>query len=143
MSRIQIGLPDKFIFSTEIPIRIGDINRGNHLGHDAVLPMVEETRMRFLRSLGYAEDFGGIDFIVVDAGIMYKKQGFYGQTLKIELGISELTRKGFDLVYRISDAATGEEMFRVKTGVLFFDYGQQKVAPIPEEFRRKITERKS
>jgi hypothetical protein len=37
MARVKIDLPDKFIFKTEIPIRINDINYGGHLGNDAVL----------------------------------------------------------------------------------------------------------
>ncbi len=37
MARINIELPDKFIYSTEIPIRITDINYGGHLAHDSVL----------------------------------------------------------------------------------------------------------
>lgn len=37
MARVKIELPEKFIFKTEIPIRIDDINYGGHLGNDTVL----------------------------------------------------------------------------------------------------------
>lgn len=141
MPRIEIDLPEKYTFSTSIPIRIGDINRGRHLGHDAILPIMEEARQHFYKSLGYAEtDIEGAALIIADVGIIYKKQGYYGQTLKIDLAVTELTSRGFELVYRISDNDTGDEMFTAKTGMLFYDYERQKVLPVPDGFRKKLAE---
>jgi acyl-CoA thioester hydrolase len=142
MSRIKIDLPEKFIFSTAIPIRLSDINGAKHLGHDRVLPIMERARVQLLDSLGLAGDvMGGAAFIVVDAGIIYKKQGFYGMTLKVEVAVTDFTNKGCDIVFLMSNAATGEEIVRGKTGVLFFDYGKQKVVEVPEVFRKKVAER--
>lgn len=142
MPRIEIELPEEYIFSTDIPVRISDINRGRHLGHDAILPMMEEARVRFLSSLGFTEsDIDGAAFILVDAGIVYKKQGYYGQTLTIDLAVTDLSSRGCDIVYRISDRETGDEMFRAKTGMLFYNYEKQKVVPMPEGFRAKVSGR--
>ncbi len=140
MSRIEIELPEEYVFSTDIPVRISDINWGRHLGHDAILPMMEETRTRFLGILGFTEsDIDGAAFILVDAAIIYKKQGYYGQTLTIDLAVTELASRGCDIVYRISDRETGDEMFRAKTGMLFYDYKKQKVVLMPEGFRTKVS----
>ena len=139
MARIEIQIPERFIFSTEVPIRIGDINRGRHLAHDAVLSILEEARVRFMTSLGYKdENINGVGLITVDAGVIYKKQGFYGQTLRIELALADFTRKGCDIIYRMTNAETGEEMVRAKNGMLFYDYRLQKVTEVPAEFRQKI-----
>lgn len=139
MARIEIASPEEYVFSTDIPIRIGDINRGNHLAHDAVFAIMEEARVRFVKSLGYAsENMDGTSFIVVDAGIIYRKQGFYGQTLKVEIALTDFSRKGFDMVFRLSNAETGDEMIRAKTGILFYNYREQKVAAIPESFMNRF-----
>ena len=139
MARIEIASPKEYVFSTDIPIRISDINRARHLAHHAVLPIMEEARVRFMRSIGYPEEnMDGVSFITVDAGIVYKKQGFYGQTLRIEIAVLDFSRKGCDIIYRISNAETGDEMVRAKTGMLFFDYREQKVVAVPDEFRRKL-----
>ena len=45
MSRIKIPLPEKKDFSTEIKLRISDINYGGHMGNDAVLTIVHEARL--------------------------------------------------------------------------------------------------
>jgi acyl-CoA thioester hydrolase len=140
MARIHIDLPEKFIFSTDIPVRIDDINASRHFGHDRVLTIAEEARNRFIKSLGYKD--GNIDdaaFIVVDAGIIYKKQGFYGQTLRVEVAVADFSSKGCDILFKISNAETGEEMMRAKTGMLFFDYRAQKVVAVPERFKQKVS----
>lgn len=139
MARIHIDLPEKFVFSTEIPILIGDINRGNHLAWNAALLILEEARIRFLKSLGFKdESVGGVSFIVADAAVMYRRQGRHGQTVRVEIAVPEFSRTGCEMVFRVTDAANGEEMVRAKTGVLFYDYRQQKVAPVPDEFRARV-----
>ncbi|MBI4187594.1 MAG: thioesterase family protein [Chloroflexi bacterium] len=140
MSRIEINLPAQFSFSTDIPIRISDINRGRHLGHTAVLVIIEEARVRFLNSLGYAErDANEVGHIIADAGIVYKRQGYYGQTLKVEIAVTDFTARGCDLVYKISDTNTGAEIARAKTCLLFYDYKNQKTVPVPADFKEKLS----
>ena len=139
MSRIEIKLPEKFLFSTEIPIRVSDINRGRHLAFHLVLSFTEEARTQFWSFLGYNEEnMNGVALIAADAGVIYKKQGFYGQTLKVEVGVSDFHSKGCDMIFRMSNLETGEEMYRAKTGMLFFNYQTQKVVPVPEDFKQRI-----
>ena len=139
MARIKIELPEKFVFSTEITILINNINRGNHLSYDSLLPMMEETRIRFMRSLGYQqENVNGAAFIVADVAVVYKKQGRHGQVLKLEIAPVDFSKSGLDLVFRITDRDSGEEIARSKMGVLFFDYRQQKVVAVPDEFKQRF-----
>ena len=49
MARIQIELPERFIFSTEISIYINHINYGHHLDNAALLMLVSEGRVRFFK----------------------------------------------------------------------------------------------
>jgi acyl-CoA thioester hydrolase len=141
MARIEINLPDKFLFSIEMPVRIGDINRGNHLGHVAMVALLEEARTRFLRSLGFANDgnlFQGIGYLVTDLAVIYKKQVFYGQVLKIEIAAADFQEKSFDFLYRVSESAGGTEVARAKTGHLLFNSQTQKVVPIMPDFQNKF-----
>jgi acyl-CoA thioester hydrolase len=139
MARIEIASPTSYVYATDIPIRIGDINRGRHLAHDAVLAIMEEARVRFVKSLGYAdESIEGTGFIVVDAGVIYRKQAFYGQTLRVEIALADFSRKGCDIIFSISDAGSGDEIVRAKTGILFYNYRDQKVAAVPESFRSRF-----
>ena len=110
MARLRIALPDRFIYSTRIPIRIGDINRGGHLGHESFLVIIEEARERFLLSLGYADDASGVGIIMTDVGVMYLRQGHYGQTLEVGIALADITTRGFDMVYSVTDTASAERI---------------------------------
>jgi acyl-CoA thioester hydrolase len=136
MPRVEIDLPAEFLFHTQIPIRIGDINYGGHLGNDAVLAIVQEARVRFLRARGWTElDVEGVGIVMVDAAVVYSAEGLYGMVLDVAIAADDVRSRGCDLLYRLVDAASGAEISRVKTGILFFDYGARKIARMPQAFR--------
>ncbi|MXZ13067.1 MAG: thioesterase [Candidatus Dadabacteria bacterium] len=139
MSRIKIDIPSRFVFSTQIPIRIDDINYGSHLGHDSVLTLTHEARVRFLTTHGYTEDnIEGVGIIMGDVGITYSSEAFYGDVLEISIGIGEYGNHFCELVYVLVNEKSGKEVARVKTSLVFFDYKERKTVRMPEEFRRKI-----
>jgi len=136
MARIKLDLPEGFAFSTEIPLRVSDINYGGHLGHDTILSLTHEARVRLLRKYGFTEmDIDGPGLIIADVVIVYKSEAFYGETMKIEVATSDFSKYGCDFVYRITEKETGREVARAKTGIVFFDYKERKVAPVPEKFK--------
>lgn len=65
MSRIEIQLPEKFHFTTEIVVRVSDLNYGNHVGNDRILTLMQEARTLFYRSMGFESEV--------------KLEGFIGQ----------------------------------------------------------------
>ncbi|OGU82628.1 MAG: thioesterase [Ignavibacteria bacterium RBG_16_35_7] len=141
MPRIKIVLPNKFIFRTEIQIRITDINYGGHLGNDSLLSIIHEARVRFLQYLGYSEsNVEGNGIIMIDAGVQYKSEGFYGDELLIEIAVNDFTEIGCDFVYRLTNKNSKKEIAVAKTGIVFFNYEKRKTAPVPPEFKKKIEE---
>ena len=140
MPRVRLELPEKFAFSTEIPLRFSDINYGGHLGNDAVLSLAQESRIRFLRIHGWSEqDVAGVGMIMTDAVVVYRSEAFYGDVLTIELAVADIQTLGCDFLFRLVNRATGKEVARVKTGIVFFDYARRKPSPVPEEFRNVCT----
>src|SRR3954463_6622090 len=102
MSRIRIQLPEIFSFSTTILIRITDLNYGGHVGNDIVLSLIHEARVQFLRSFGYGEmSFEGIGMIMIDAGIEFKSELFYGDEVKAFVAAADFTRVGFNFYYKL------------------------------------------
>lgn len=137
MARIKVDLPAAFTFSTQLPVRISDINYGGHLGNDAVLSMLHEARMQFLRHYGYSElDLAGKSLIMADVGIEYKGEGFHGDLLTIQVAVHDLNKYGFDLVYQLKNQEN-KLIALAKTGMLCFDYTTRKVAALPEAVKEK------
>jgi len=139
MSRVKIKPPEKFIFKTEIPIRITDINYGGHFGNDSLLSIIHEARVRFFNSLGFTElDVEGIGIIMTDAEIQYKTEGFYGDILIVEIALTDFTSIGCDFIYSIKNNKTLVQIALAKTGIVFFDYDKRKTIKIPVGFKKKI-----
>jgi 4-hydroxybenzoyl-CoA thioesterase len=139
MTRVRIDLPERFAFRTELALYIGHINYGGHLDNALLLSVVSEARVRYFKSLGYTElDVEGVGLVMADAAVQYRSEAFHGETMVVDMSPANLHGKGFDLVWRMSDRATGREVARGKSGMLFFDYGQRKVMPIPEPFLRRM-----
>ena len=139
MSRITLTIPHDLPFSTTIPVRIGDVNYGGHLGNDAVLSIVHEARLRFLASMGYSEhDIEGQAIIMSDAAIVYRGEAHYGDVLEIAVGAGDFSGSGCDLLYRLTRQADGKEIALCKTGIVFFDYMKRKPQRVPERFRERL-----
>jgi len=58
----------------------------------------------------------------------------------VEIAANDFSSKGFDLVFRVTEVNSGTEIARAKTGILCYDYQQQKVIQIPEKLRNKLSE---
>ena len=137
MARVKIKLPEKFQFKTELPLRISDINYGGHLGNDSVLTIAHEARLRCMKDVGFSElDCGGAGTIMIDSMIVYKNQGFYGDTIEVEVAVTDFSKLGCDFYYLLKSKNNGNEIARVKTGMVFYDYKVGKVVPIPEKFKQ-------
>ncbi len=136
MARVKLELPETFPFSTEITVRISDINYGQHLGNDALLAILQEARIRFLRTQGFSEaDVDGSGMIMADAVALYRAQSFHGDVLRIEVAVADPERCGCDFVYRVTRMSDRREIARAKTAIVFFDYASGRVVRMPEKFR--------
>ncbi len=142
MARIKIALPETFSFSCKIPVRITDINYGGHVGNDTILTIVHEARMQFLASMGYTEmNFGGKGMIMADAAIEFKNELFYGDAVTVSVTANEISKIGFDLIYKLEKEAEGVKKIIAiaKTAMICYDYDNKKIVAIPEDARKKIT----
>jgi acyl-CoA thioesterase FadM len=140
MARVKVALPTAFSFVTEIPIRITDLNYGGHLGNDALLGILHEARVHFLRSLGLENDYDPVSklgLIMVDVAVEYKGEAFHGDVLRIQMAAADPNKYGFDVVYHVHNQ-DGKEIARAKTGMLCFDYNIRKLRLLPEELAAQV-----
>ncbi len=139
MARIHIELPERYQFTTELPLYSLHINYGGHLDNALLLTLVSEARVRFLRSLGYTElNVEGVGIVVADAAVQYKSEAFPGEVMVVDVAAADFGKYGCDLLWRMTDQASGREVARGKTGIVFFDYAVKKIAPVPVAFREKL-----
>lgn len=137
MARIKLTLPEQKIFSTEIAVRITDINYGNHVGNDALVSIVHEARMQWLTSLNYTElKIENAALIMADLAVEYKAESFYGDNLSVAISIGEISKVSFEIYYEIITVRNDKTLLiaKAKTGMVCYDYEAKKVTNIPERF---------
>jgi YbgC/YbaW family acyl-CoA thioester hydrolase len=142
MPRLQLDLPTHFIFTTELTVRVSDLNYGAHVGNDTMLTLFQQARIDFYRSHGFANEVnfeGSVGQVVADALVIYKSEAFLGDTLTIALAIAEVSKVGFDMLYLVTNKLSGKEVARGKTGIVCFDYKKRKVSSIPSNLLKVIS----
>ncbi len=136
MARIKLEIPEKIIGTFYIPVRIADINYGNHVGNDAFVSIIHEARMQWLKQYGYTElSIEGIGLIMSDLAVEFKSEAFYGDIVEVKLGATDISRVGFDLCYQLFTLRNDEHILlaKAKTGMICYDYQVKKVNPVPEK----------
>ena len=137
--RIKIQLPEHFNFSTNIPIRITDVNYGGHVGNDSVLSLIHEARMHYLDHIGYTElKFEGVSLIMGDAFIEFKSELFYGEQLKVYVAVNNISKVSFDIYYKLVKGEEETIIALAKTGMVCYDYSKKKVVSVPEAAQKKL-----
>ncbi len=141
MARVKIIITGHTIAIITIPVRIGDINYGNHVGNDAIVAIIHEARIQWLTQNNFTElDIGGAGLIMNDLEVEFKKEGFYGDIIEVQLSIGELSKISFEIYYQLTTYRKEEKIILVKakTGMVCYDYINKKVAAIPELFKKLL-----
>ncbi len=144
MKRTKLELPESFQFSCQIPVRITDLNYSGHTGNDAVLSIIHEARMQFLKSIGYTEmNFEGSGMIMADVTIEFKHELFYGDMVIASVAAGEVSRVGFDLFYKleIDQHYNGNKKIvaaTARTRMICYDYTAKKIISVPDKAKEKL-----
>ncbi|HEY5368897.1 MAG TPA: acyl-CoA thioesterase [Hanamia sp.] len=135
MPRLKIELPKKLLTTVSVPVRINDINYGNHVGNNAIVEIIHESRVQFLNQHGFTElDIVGYSLIMSELSVEFKNESFYKDVACIKIYCGEITRVSFELFYEISVERNKETIIiaLAKTGMVCYNYKIKKVETIPE-----------
>lgn len=135
MERVKITLPSKILFTTVFTIGKDDINEANHMGNERILVFTNAIRSPFFRHLQLTEnDFQKMEgTIVANHSIHYHSEGFLGDVIQCEVGITNLSECSFDVVFNFKKI-NGKTMVVVRSGCVYFDYAARKIRALPVNF---------
>ncbi len=137
MNRIKLNITGKQIFTTQIPVRITDINYGNHMGNHAFAEVVHEARMQWLANCGFTElNITGAGLIMSALVLEFKKEVFYGEKLTVSIFAEVVNKVAFSLYYQIE--SDNVIVCISKTEMVCFNYANKKVVNIPEKLMEEI-----
>ena len=136
MARIKIEIPSVKLTEVKIPVRITDVNYGNHVGNDAFVSIIHEARLQWLKQNGFSElNFGGSGLIMGDLFVEFKNESFYGDIISVCLFAGEISRVSFELFYQLTTERNGANVLlaNCKTTMICFDYTIKKPVSLGEE----------
>ena len=140
MARLQLDFPeDQWYYSTQLTVRVTDINAANHLGNDSMISMISEARACFLYEYGVAEtERDGTGIIVTDLATTYRAEAHARDQLLFEVGVMDFNKYGGDIIFRITRPRDRKLIAMAKQGFVFFNYKTSQVVIMPEDFRGKF-----
>lgn len=143
MARIKLEIPEHVLATFQIPVRIADINYGNHVGNDAFVSIIHESRMQWLKQYDYTElKIEGIGLIMSDLAFEFKKESFYGDLVEVKLSVGGISAVGFELYYQLFTKRNNAVILlaKAKTGMICYDYETKKMVAIPGKLRTILGE---
>jgi len=141
MARLKITLPPNILTSVLIPVRITDINYGNHVGNNSIVEIIHEARVQFLKQHSSTElDLAGTSLIMSELLVEFKNEAYYNDLLKVKIFSGDISRVGFEFFYEISAKRNEQEIIiaRAKTGMVCYNYTLKKVGAIPEKLKAML-----
>lgn len=138
MARIQFSDLHHTVFATSLecpPV----LHPGAHTDNVDLLQLASLARSRFFAWLGYREgNVEGAQIFVADQAVQYKAEAFPHQAVEVLMAVSDMAAKGFDLVYRLVDAHTGQVITLGKIGIVCVDRETKRPCPVPQALRSKL-----
>jgi acyl-CoA thioester hydrolase len=134
MARLKINIPNQLLTTIHLPVRINDVNYGNHVGNSAFVGLVHEARMQWLQQYQLSElDCGGVGMIMSNLSVEFKNEAFYGDTLAVNIYIGEITSVSFELVYQLTTIRNNATIIIANaiTTMVCYNYTLKKIAPVP------------
>lgn len=92
--------------------------------HANYVHWMEEARVHFMEEMGFGYEKAleaGIDFALVSISCKYRSMTRFGQTVKIEMSIIQLSPARMTVGYRMTDAETGELRCEAESEHFFYD----------------------
>lgn len=138
MARVKLEIPQPLLGTFNIPVRINDINYGNHVGNDAFVSIIHEARMQWLKQHRFTElNIEGTGLIMSDLAVEFKNESFYGDMIEVKISAADISRASFELYYQLSAKRNNESILlaNAKTGMICYDYTARKVVTLPEQLK--------
>ena len=143
MPRVKIDLPEKFLaISIKIPVRITDINYGDHVGNHSLVAIIHEARVQFLQHHNFTElNIEGVGLIMSDLVVEFKNESFYKDIIEVKMGSSNISKVSFELYYQLITVRNKKKIIiaNAKTTMVCYDYKLKKVVALPGKLKEILS----
>lgn len=126
-----------FPFYEEVHVRFRDVDAMGHVNNAVYFTYMEMARTAFFTRFLEIEKPLDIPIILGEARCRYLSPAYFGERLRVGLGVSRWGNRSFDFVYRI-EGGDGRMVAAGHSVMVMYDYTREQSLPIPAEFREQI-----
>ena len=126
---------DGFVYVHREKVRFRDLDGMGHVNNAVYSTYLEQARLAWF---GEADAMPLADVILARTEIDFRSPLQMGELVEIGLRPSRLGTKSFELEYELR--AGGRVVAQAKSVLVGYDYERGESIPIPERWRRRLTE---
>lgn len=130
MEQLEINLPEKFNYSTEIQVQRRDIGFSGCIGRDISVAYIIETLHRFLNSLGISMKFARIDRLFA----IHETEAHCDDILKCEIAAGNFSLDSCSFYFLVRNMS-GEAIIKASAHVTFHDQDKKMNIGVPKRLR--------
>jgi acyl-CoA thioester hydrolase len=141
MPKIKINEHRSYPFSTDLKVRVSDLNYGAHLGYDRILGLVHQARVEMFDGMGVSEtDLGDgrTGLVAADLVVVYQGEAFVNDVLEIAILPVEVGPISFRLAHRVRMKKNGKSVALMEIGFVAFNYEKHCMAKLPDGFKNGL-----
>jgi acyl-CoA thioester hydrolase len=128
----------KLVYSTQIPIRWGDMDAYQHVNNTVYFRYAEQARVEWLEQVGYTVLPQGTAPVVINASCTFLLPMNYPGTVDLRLYSGVPGRSSFETYYEMRLAGDDKLYCEGQAKVVWMDPATGKSVPIPEVLRKLI-----
>jgi acyl-CoA thioester hydrolase len=127
-------MPIDCAYRHRLSVRFRDCDAMGHVNHAVYFTYLEQCRLTCWRELtGTPSPHTRV--IIARAECDYRSPAHFGDELDVGIGIGEIGRSSFTLLYEIVQAGDGRLVASGKTVMVSYDYTAGASTPLPEATR--------
>lgn len=135
---MEASLLGQFRTTVPVQVRFSDTDALGHVNNAVYLSYLELARLEYLKRCLGVTSHERFDVIVARIEIDYRSPVRIGESLTVGTRVTRLGGASFDMDYRIEEAATARLVAQAKSVMVRFDYRENRVKRLDEDFVDKV-----
>ncbi len=129
----------EFSHSVDLQIRFNDVDVLGHVNNTVYMAFFDTGKAHFFRSVVDDKiDWGKVEVVVANIDCAFAAPIFFGENIAVYTKFSALSNRSFRVLQVIARKEDGEIKSACETVMVSFDPATQRVAEMPERWRRAI-----
>ena len=125
-------------FTHREEVRFRDLDAMGHVNNATFITYLESARLAWWLKTTRRTGLDALDLILARTEIDYRSQLNWGESVEVAVRCASMGAKSFVMEFRMTEPASGRLVAEARKVNVYFDFGANRSAPIPDEIRAHI-----